>query len=83
MPKLPEDKGAYTGTGDLFSSLLLGWSIKADTFQIACEKAVATLQAVLTRTYLSLLFSYRCIIFIRLLYFDSANIQRKNTGKRK
>jgi len=51
VPKQPEDKGNYTGTGDLFSALLLGWSIRSLNFSDACEKAVATLQAVLTKTY--------------------------------
>eukprot|EP01116_Phalansterium_solitarium_P004770 TRINITY_DN1588_c0_g1_i1.p1 TRINITY_DN1588_c0_g1~~TRINITY_DN1588_c0_g1_i1.p1 ORF type:complete len:317 (+),score=71.09 TRINITY_DN1588_c0_g1_i1:49-951(+) len=47
----------FTGTGDLFASLLLGWLINdgasldsADALQHACEKAVNAVQAVLRRT---------------------------------
>lgn len=48
MPKLPH---YYTGTGDLFGALLLGWSIKhPDDLKKVCEKAVAGIRAVILNT---------------------------------
>lgn len=48
MPKIP---AYFTGTGDLMTALLLGWSKKyPDEFWKAAELAVASLQAVLHRT---------------------------------
>ena len=40
----------FTGTGDMFASLLLSWISKGDKASVACEKAVGTMQAVLKRT---------------------------------
>ncbi|XP_072178612.1 pyridoxal kinase-like [Diadema setosum] len=44
----------FTGTGDLFSALMLVWTHKhPDNLLLACEKALSTMQAVLKRTLLS------------------------------
>ena len=42
--------GYFSGTGDLFSALLLGWIIKGDNAAVACEKTVAGINCVLQRT---------------------------------
>ena len=48
IPKLP---AIFTGTGDLFASLLLAWMQKhTENLQLACEKTMAAVQAVLKRT---------------------------------
>jgi len=48
----PKFEGYYTGTGDLFSSLLLGWSIKEPKdLSLVCEKAVSTLYNVIKVTH--------------------------------
>ena len=48
IPKLP---AIFTGTGDLFASLLLAWMQKhSGNLQLACEKTMSTVQAVLKRT---------------------------------
>ncbi|RZC37607.1 pyridoxal kinase [Asbolus verrucosus] len=48
IPKLP---AVFTGTGDLFTSLLLAWMHKTDNqLKESLEKTVSTLQAVLKRT---------------------------------
>nr|KYP75913.1 Pyridoxal kinase [Cajanus cajan] len=48
IPKIP---AYFTGTGDLMTALLLGWSNKyPDNLEIAAELAVSSLQAVLHRT---------------------------------
>ncbi|MED6173643.1 hypothetical protein PIB30_061600 [Stylosanthes scabra] len=48
IPKIP---AYFTGTGDLMTSLLLGWSNKyPDNLEIAAELAVSSLQALLQRT---------------------------------
>ncbi|KAG9448965.1 hypothetical protein H6P81_008930 [Aristolochia fimbriata] len=48
MPKIP---AYFTGTGDLMTALLLGWSNKyPDNLEKAAELAVSSLQAVLQRT---------------------------------
>jgi pyridoxine kinase len=46
-PKIP---GSFTGSGDVFTAVLMGWLGNGHTLKIACEKAVSTLQAVLNRT---------------------------------
>lgn len=49
IPKLSEI--IFTGTGDLFASLLLVWMQKhPGNLQLACEKTMSTVQAVLRRT---------------------------------
>ena len=48
--KVPHIEGYFSGTGDLFSALLLGWMAKGDSAETACEKTVATLKVVLERT---------------------------------
>jgi pyridoxine kinase len=45
FPKLP---GHFTGTGDLFTALLLAWS--EEGLQVACRKTIGTMLAVLNRT---------------------------------
>lgn len=48
IPKIP---AYFTGTGDLMTALLLGWSNKyPDNLARAAELAVSSLQAVLQRT---------------------------------
>ncbi|KAL4371747.1 hypothetical protein AHAS_Ahas06G0196700 [Arachis hypogaea] len=48
IPKIP---AYFTGTGDLMTALLLGWSNKyPDNLEITAELAVSSLQAVLQRT---------------------------------
>lgn len=48
MPKLPE---YFTGTGDLMTALLLGWSDRhPEDFEKAAELAVSSLQSILRRT---------------------------------
>ncbi|KAJ6853662.1 pyridoxal kinase [Iris pallida] len=48
IPKIP---AYFTGTGDLLTSLLLGWSNKyPDNLERAAELAVSSLQALLQRT---------------------------------
>ncbi|KAK2143433.1 hypothetical protein LSH36_842g00027 [Paralvinella palmiformis] len=48
MPKLPAH---FTGTGDLFTALLLAWlHYHSDNIKLACEKTVSTMQCVLKRT---------------------------------
>lgn len=49
IPRLP---ASFTGTGDLFAALILAWMTKLNDLQAALEKTIATLQAVLKRTYL-------------------------------
>jgi pyridoxine kinase len=49
--QFPRLSGYFTGTGDLLSALLLAWfHICNDNFQLACEKALATVQAIIQRT---------------------------------
>lgn len=48
MPRFPAH---FTGTGDLFASLLLAWLHNhSDDLKLACEKTVGTMQHVLKRT---------------------------------
>ncbi|GFX14713.1 pyridoxal kinase [Trichonephila clavipes] len=48
IKKLPAE---FTGTGDLFSALLLAWMARTDgDLKVSCEKAVNSLQCVLKRT---------------------------------
>jgi pyridoxine kinase len=48
IPKLP---AIFTGTGDLFASLLLAWMQKhPNDLKLACEKTMSAVQAVLKRT---------------------------------
>lgn len=48
VPSLPQ---YFTGTGDLFSALLLAWChVHADNFLLACEKAIGSIQGVLRKT---------------------------------
>jgi len=49
IEELPQ---AFTGTGDLFSALLLAWTYQHPSdLPLACEKVIATMQAVLKRTF--------------------------------
>lgn len=48
VPKLP---AVFTGTGDLFASLLLVWRQKhPENLKLACEKTMSSVQAVLHET---------------------------------
>ncbi|CAL1278557.1 unnamed protein product [Larinioides sclopetarius] len=48
IPKFP---ASFTGTGDLFSALLLAWMAKTDgDLKVSCENAINSLQCVLKRT---------------------------------
>jgi len=51
VDKVPELNGPFSGTGDLFSAVLLGWSLRAGSFKEAVEKSVATLHSILTKTH--------------------------------
>ncbi|OWA50567.1 Pyridoxal kinase [Hypsibius exemplaris] len=48
IPRLP---ASFTGTGDLFTALLLAWMTKTGDLQRSCDITVSTLQAVLKRTW--------------------------------
>jgi pyridoxine kinase len=50
---VPRIAGAYTGTGDLTAALLLAWLYRDPPRGLpeVLEKAVATVQAILKRTY--------------------------------
>jgi len=49
--EIPKVDAIFTGTGDLFASLLLAWLYRhPDDLALACEATVSTVQAVLTRT---------------------------------
>eukprot|EP00727_Mastigamoeba_balamuthi_P013796 m51a1_g9039 putative pyridoxal kinase (302) ;mRNA; r:849-1973 len=48
--RLKRLSGYYSGTGDLFAALLLAWTAKGEPLQAACERSVASIQAVLERT---------------------------------
>ncbi|XP_071954997.1 pyridoxal kinase-like [Antedon mediterranea] len=42
----------FTGTGDVFSALLLVWTHRhPDNLQLACEQVLSTMQGILQRTY--------------------------------
>ncbi|KAK7285231.1 hypothetical protein RJT34_19995 [Clitoria ternatea] len=48
---IPKKPAYFTGTGDLMTALLLGWSNKyPDNLEVAAELAVSSVQAVLYRT---------------------------------
>ena len=48
--RIPEIKHKFTGSGDLFAALLLGWICKGEGVKTACEKAVAGTYFILKRT---------------------------------
>ena len=49
--EIPKVDAIFTGTGDLFASVLLAWLYRhPDDLALACEATVSTVQAVLTRT---------------------------------
>lgn len=49
--EIPKLDVIFTGTGDLFASLLLAWSYKhPDDLKLACEKTMSTVQTILKRT---------------------------------
>lgn len=49
--RIPRLAASFVGTGDLFSALLTAWLHRtADNLQLAVEKTLGTMQAVLTRT---------------------------------
>lgn len=51
MITFPKLKASYTGTGDLFSALLLAWMWRShNNLKQSLEFTVATIQAVLERT---------------------------------
>ncbi|KAM9987051.1 hypothetical protein ACTFIY_011479 [Dictyostelium cf. discoideum] len=48
----PKFNDYYTGTGDLLSSLLLGWSIREPTdLSLVCEKAISILYNIINETH--------------------------------
>ena len=47
---VPVLAGSFSGTGDLFSALLLAWMARGDSAAAACEKTVAAISCVLRRT---------------------------------
>lgn len=48
IPRLP---ASFTGTGDLTAALFLAWYSKTQDLQVSMENTVATLQAVIKRTF--------------------------------
>lgn len=51
---IPKLDAAFTGTGDLFAALFLGWSHKTNNnVKLTLEKTIATLQAIVKDTYKS------------------------------
>lgn len=49
--EIPKVDATFTGTGDLFASVLLAWLYRhPDDLALACEATVSTVQAVLKRT---------------------------------
>jgi pyridoxal/pyridoxine/pyridoxamine kinase len=59
--KVPRNPRYFTGTGDLFSALILGWSApnhakeeseaeQRNSFKLMCETVVSTMQLVLKET---------------------------------
>lgn len=49
--EIPKLGAIFTGTGDLFASLLLVWMQKHPSdLKLACEKTMSAVQAVLKRT---------------------------------
>ncbi|KAJ7394262.1 hypothetical protein OS493_000064 [Desmophyllum pertusum] len=49
--EIPKVDATFTGTGDLFASVLLVWLYRhPDDLALACEATVSTVQAVLGRT---------------------------------
>ncbi|XP_025830581.1 pyridoxal kinase-like isoform X4 [Agrilus planipennis] len=50
--EIPRISGSYTGTGDLFAALFLAWMYKTNNcLKESLEKTIATLQAILKRTF--------------------------------
>ncbi|XP_017776523.1 PREDICTED: pyridoxal kinase [Nicrophorus vespilloides] len=47
---IPKLNATFTGTGDLFASLLLAWMYSTDDIQLAMDKTMATIQHVLQKT---------------------------------
>ena len=49
--EIPKLYATFTGTGDLFASVLLAWLYRhPNDLSLACEATVSTIQAVLHRT---------------------------------
>lgn len=49
--EVPKLDAVFTGTGDLFASVLLAWLYRhPNDLALACETTVSTVQAVLRRT---------------------------------
>lgn len=49
--EIPKLEATFTGTGDLFASVLLAWLHRhPNDLALACEATVSTVQAVLKRT---------------------------------
>jgi pyridoxine kinase len=52
--EFPRLEANFVGSGDVFAALLLAWSNKhPNNLQLACEKTISSLQAVLKRTLTS------------------------------
>ncbi|GAM22005.1 hypothetical protein SAMD00019534_051800, partial [Acytostelium subglobosum LB1] len=49
---VPRIDGYFTGTGDIFSALLLGWSTREpNNLALACERSVSTLYNIIKKTH--------------------------------
>ncbi|KAL8610089.1 hypothetical protein ACOMHN_045486 [Nucella lapillus] len=51
IPSLPRVNAYFVGTGDLFAACLLAWMHKGKDLKLAVEKTVATVQAVIKKTF--------------------------------
>ncbi|MCZ4281916.1 pyridoxal kinase [Kiloniella laminariae] len=57
----------FSGTGDLFASILVGWVLKGDAVEVAAQRAVTAVYAILKQTTasgsaeLNLITNYKCI----------------------
>ena len=59
--KVRKVEGYFVGTGDLFSTLIVGWMAKGRSVEEACGNAVSTLKAVLERTAADKSFELRLV----------------------
>jgi pyridoxine kinase len=49
--KVPKFDRYFSGTGDLFSALMVAWISKGNSVLISCEKTVNSLHSIIKKTY--------------------------------